>query len=285
MTLRQRWDELLGKGLERGVHKYDGKGDLRQHRFHLRVDSASQGALLVDASSIIFLNGTAVDYVRCALEDRSAKDAARYMRRRYRGLDKKHAAEHYLEIKRQLSSFLAGDHEVLRTMGPDKPSIGKDDFPAPYRMDLALTYRCQNRCDHCYNEPRELKELTVEQWKAVIAKTWELGIPHIVFTGGEPTMFEGLGELVAKSEEFGQVTGMVTNGRNLAKPGYLHELVVKGLDHVQITVLSSKEELHDRLVGGAGAWRETVEGLKVALQEQMYVSTNTTIMRSNLEDV
>ncbi len=285
MTLRQRWDELLGKGLERGVYKYDGKGELKLHRFHLRVDSASQGALLVDASSIIFLNGTAVDYVRCVLEDRSDKEAARYMRRRYRGVDKKHAADHYLEIKAQLSSFLAGHHEVLSTMGPDKPSIGKDDFPAPYRMDLALTYRCQNRCDHCYNEPRELKELTVDEWKRVIAKTWELGIPHIVFTGGEPTMFEGLGELVAKSEEYGQVTGLVTNGRNLARPGYLHDLVVKGLDHVQITILSSKEELHDRLVGGPGAWKETVEGLKVALQEQMYVSTNTTIMRSNLDDV
>ena len=56
------------------------------HRFHLRVDSASKGALLVDASSIIFLNGTAVDYVRCALEDRSAKAAARYMHRSYRGM-------------------------------------------------------------------------------------------------------------------------------------------------------------------------------------------------------
>ncbi|MCE5297305.1 MAG: radical SAM protein, partial [Euryarchaeota archaeon] len=110
-----------------------------------------------------------------------------------------------------------------------------------------------------------------------------LGIPHIVFTGGEPTMYEGLEQLVARSEEFGQVTGMVTNGRNLRKPGYLHDLVGKGLDHVQITVLSSKEDLHDGLVGEKGAWKETVEGLKTALGEQMYVSTNTTIMRSNLD--
>ena len=177
------------------------------------------------------------------------------MRRRYRGVERKHAAEHCLTIKSQLSSLIAGDHEVLSMMGPEKPTIGKDEFPAPYRMDLALTYRCQNKCDHCYNEPRELKELTVEQWKQVIAKTWQLGIPHIVFTGGEPTMYEGLAELVAKSEEFGQVTGMVTNGRMLARPGYLHDLVVKGLDHVQITVLSSREELHDRLVGGTGRGR------------------------------
>jgi radical SAM protein with 4Fe4S-binding SPASM domain len=285
MTLRERWRELHGKGLRPGVYKYDGKGDLRLHRFHLRVDSESKGALLVDASSIIFLNGTAVDYVRCALEDRSYKAAVKYMRRRYHGVERAKAEEHYHYIKEQLLSFLTSGHEVLSMIGPDKPSIGKDDFPAPYRMDIALTYRCQNKCDHCYNEPREMKELTVEQWKQVITKTWELGIPHIVFTGGEPTMFEGLAELVQKSEEFGQVTGMVSNGRNLAKPSYLHDLVVKGLDHVQITVLSSIAEMHDRLVGEVGAWNETIEGLKVALKEEMYVSTNTTIMRSNLNDL
>ncbi|HEY3420059.1 MAG TPA: radical SAM protein [Methanomassiliicoccales archaeon] len=285
MSLRGRWQELEGKGLKPGVYKYDGRGDLKQHRFHLRVDSESKGALLVDAASIIFLNGTAVDYVRCILEGRSDKAVVRYMRRRYRGLGKPQALEHYKGIKAQLSTYLEGDGEILSMIGPDKPSIGKDDFPAPYRMDLALTYRCQNKCDHCYNEPRQMKELTVEQWKQVIDKTWRLGIPHIVFTGGEPTMFEGLAELVVLSEKYGQVTGMVSNGRNLAKPGYLHDLVVKGLDHVQITVLSSREELHDRLVGEAGAWKETVEGLRTALLEQMYVSTNTTIMRSNLDDL
>lgn len=285
MSLAEKWQELKGKGLKPGVYKFDGTGDLKLHRFHLRVDSESKGALLVDASSIIFLNGTAVDYMRCILEERSGKSVVRYMRRRYHGLQKGQALEHYKVIKAQLSSYLSGDGEILSMIGPDKPSIGKDDFPAPYRMDLALTYRCQNKCGHCYNEPRQMKELTVEQWKQVIAKTWELGIPHIVFTGGEPTMFEGLAELVARSEDFGQVTGLISNGRNLARPGFLHDLVAKGLDHVQITVLSSREELHDRLVGENGAWKETIEGLRAALKEQMYVSTNTTIMRSNLDDI
>ncbi|OPY33148.1 MAG: pyrroloquinoline quinone biosynthesis protein PqqE [Methanomassiliicoccales archaeon PtaU1.Bin124] len=285
MTFKQWWRELYGKGLRQGVYKFDGTGDLKGHRFHLRVDSASTGSLLVDASSIIFLNGTALDYVRCALEDRTEKAAVKYMRRRYKGLDRSRAAEHFASMKRQLTTYLAGKDEILRMIGPDKPTIGKDDFPAPYRMDLALTYRCQNKCSHCYNEPRELKELTVEQWKQVIDKTWDLGIPHIVFTGGEPTLFDGLADLVARSELHGQVTGLVTNGRSLAKDGYLHDLVVKGLDHVQITVLSSNAPLHDRLVGEVGAWKETIAGLKVALQEKMYVSTNTTIMRSNLGDL
>ena len=65
----------------------------------------------------------------------------------------------------------------------------------------------------------------------------------------------------------------------------VHELVARGLDHVQITVISHREEVHDRLAGSPGAWRETIEGLKVALKEDLYVSTNTTIMASNLADM
>jgi len=285
MTIANRWRELNGKGLQPGVHKFDGLGEFKGHRFHLRIDSESKGALLVDASDIIFVNGTGLDFVRCALEDRSEKGMEKYMRRRYRKLDKAKAAEDFKNIKVQLSSFIAKGPEVLHMIGPDKPSIGKDDLPAPYRMDLALTYRCQNQCGHCYNEPREMKELTLDQWRQVIAKTWELGIPHIVFTGGEPTTHDGLVDLVAWSEKFGQVTGLVSNGRKLGQPGYLHDLVEKGLDHVQITVLSSREEVHDRLVGSAGAWKETIAGLKTALQENLYVSTNTTIMRSNLDGI
>ncbi|MBI0582435.1 MAG: hypothetical protein JET69_05405, partial [Methanomassiliicoccales archaeon] len=131
MTLRNWWRELNGKGLRQGVYKYDGPGELKGHRFHLRIDSESKGALLIDASSIIFLNGTALDYVRCVLEDRDEKGVAKYMRRRYKNLDRSKAQEHLGLVRSQLSEFLKGDNEVLGMIGPDKPSIGKDDFPAP----------------------------------------------------------------------------------------------------------------------------------------------------------
>lgn len=285
MAWRRRWSELLGRGLDQGVYRYDGKGTIAHHRFHLRVDSTRKGMLIIDASQLVQLNGTALDYVRCILEGRSEEDMYRYMSHRYKGLDRSTAAEHYARTSEQLVRFMEGETEVLGVIGADSPTIGADDFPAPYRMDLALTYRCQNDCSHCYNEPRELKELDHGQWIKVIARTWQLGIPHIVFTGGEPTLIPFLGDLIARSESLGQVTGLVTNGRNLRQPGYLKDLVAKGLDHVQITVLSHRGEVHDRLSGAQGAWKETIEGLKVALQEDLYVSTNTTIMRSNESDI
>jgi radical SAM protein with 4Fe4S-binding SPASM domain len=246
-------------GLKQGTYRYDGKGDLKGHRFHLRVDSESKGVLMIDASKLIFLNGSALDYVRCYLEGWSSRDTAKYMRTRYRRLEKATLEEHYERVKSQFREYLKGD--------------------------LALTYRCQNDCCHCYNETKDKTELTPEQWMTVIDKLWEIGVPHIVFTGGEPTLYEGLSKLVAQTEEHGQVTGMITNGRSLRTPAYLKELVKVGLDHVQITILSHKEAVHDRLVSSKGAWKETLEGLKVALSEDLYVSTNTTIMRSNTGDI
>lgn len=294
LRLRGRWEvmpvRLLAQspdelGLKPGAYKYDGTGDLARHRFHIRVDSGSKGVLMVDASKLVFLNGTALDYVRCVLEGKDAAQAYRYMRRRYKGLKRADASEDYATIMDRLVRFVNGEESVLDVIGTGAPTMGADEMPSPYRMDLALTYRCQNDCGHCYNATKEKKELSVGEWVSVIDRSWDAGIPHIVFTGGEPTLFEGLGELIARSEHNGQITGLVTNGRSLGRPGHLHSLVAKGLDHVQITVLSHEADVHDRLAGAKGAWQETISGLKAAVAEDMYVSTNTTIMRSNYKHV
>jgi radical SAM protein with 4Fe4S-binding SPASM domain len=285
MGLKEWWAEMTGARLEPGAYRYDGEGELAHHRFHLRVDSAHRGILIVDASGLVELNGTALEYARCVLEGRNERQAVKHMLRRYRHLDAPTAAAHFHQVREQLVRFVLGDTGVIEIIGADSPTIGADDFPAPYRMDVLLTYSCQNRCGHCYNEPRELKELTAEEWERVIDRLWKYGIPHVVFTGGEPTRSPHLRRLIDRAERNGQVAGLVTNGRALSRPGYLNDLIEVGLDHVQITVLSHLPEVHDRLVCSEGAWEETIKGLDTALSSDLYVNTNTTIMRSTLPHV
>jgi hypothetical protein len=77
---------------------------------------------------------------------------------------------------------------------------------APYRMDLAVTYRCNNDCAHCYNaRERNFPELTTEQWFQIIDKLWELGIPHLVFTGGEASLRNDLPELIRQEDLLGDL--------------------------------------------------------------------------------
>jgi MoaA/NifB/PqqE/SkfB family radical SAM enzyme len=70
-------------------------------------------------------------------------------------------------------------------------------------MDLAITYRCNNDCAHCYNaRSRDYPELSTEKWYQILDRLWAIGIPHIVFTGGEPTLRADLPELIAHADQY-----------------------------------------------------------------------------------
>ena len=81
-------------------------------------------------------------------------------------------------------------------------------------MDMALTFRCQNDCVHCYaGGPHETPELSTEQWKTAIDKLSDVGVFILTFTGGEPTLREDLPELLLYAQNKGMVTGLISNGR------------------------------------------------------------------------
>ena len=156
----------------------------------------------------------------------------------------------------------------------------------PLEGNLDLTYRCNNACAHCYNaRARSYPELKTEDWIEIIDKLWEIKIPHIVFTGGEPTLREDLPELIRHAENNGQITGLNTNGRKLADQAFVQQLLDSGLDHVQITLESHLPEIHDQMVCHKGAWQETIAGIRNVLDTRLYVMTNTTMLTHNRSSI
>jgi radical SAM protein with 4Fe4S-binding SPASM domain len=156
------------------------------------------------------------------------------------------------------------------------------EYSAPLRMDMALTFRCQNNCVHCYaGGPHKVPELTTAEWKTVIDKLNEVGVFILTFTGGEPTLRDDLSELLQYAQTKGIVTGLITNGRKLKDKEYVALLEKSGLDFVQITLESYKPTVHDVMTGAMGSWKETVVGIKNAVKSKIYVSTNTTLSKQN----
>jgi radical SAM protein with 4Fe4S-binding SPASM domain len=151
---------------------------------------------------------------------------------------------------------------------------------APYRMDLALTYRCNIDCSHCYNQRRESAELGTADWKRIIKILWDNGVPHVDFTGGEPTLRDDLIDLIAYAEDLGLITGLLTNGVRLADDRFVARLKEAGLDYVQVTLESQLEEVHNRMVQG-DTFAKTVQGIQNAVARQIHVITNSTVTAAN----
>jgi len=269
-----------------GLYHYTRENADEKSRIHLRIDTDGTGTLIVNANRVMHLNPTAALMAWLVLEEVDEGPAINGVRRKYH-VSAAQARQDLSSIRLQLSELIRPDgacpiHELgLETTMPfsARPS-------APYRMDLAVTYRCNNDCAHCYNaRERNFPELNTEQWFKIIDQLWALGVPHIVFTGGEATLRNDLPELIAHAESNGQITGLNTNARRLIDEDYLQKLIDAGLDHVQITVESCDEQIHDEMMRARGAFKQTVQGLKNALNSKLYVMTNTTMLRTNVHKI
>ncbi len=265
-----------------GLHHYLREKPGERTRLHLRVDPDGHGTLMVNANQVVHFNPTATLMAFLFLEDTPDEQAVRLIQRQYQVSS--------AEARGDYAHFLDEFVIILQPGGCPVCSLDELEIAmpfsarplSPYRMDLALTYRCNDNCAHCYNaRPRDFPEMSTADWKRVIDRTWELGIPHIVFTGGEPTLRDDLPELVAHAEANGQITGLNTNARRLSDPQFVAALAGAGLDHIQITVESHDEAIHDQMVGKRGAWRQTIVGLENALDSPLFVMTNTTMLQAN----
>ncbi len=265
-----------------GLHHFRSRNG--RHRFHLRVEEDGGGILTVDASRILHLNRVACDSAWMILSGVPEGMIIESIRSRY-SIRRKRAAQDLADFSAVFSSILesgAGEpviYDNLEVMDPFKRPVS-----APYRMDLALTYRCNLACSHCYNVTRDKSELTTGQWMDVIKKAWDIGIPHVIFTGGEATLRDDLVELTGFAESLGLVTGLLTNGVKLADPGYVNELKEAGIDHIQITLESSNPEIHNRMTG-MESFRDTVAGVSNCLDAGIHTITNTTITKANADSI
>ncbi len=269
-----------------GLYHYTRQGADEKSRIHLRIDPDGHGTLIVNANRVMHLNPTAAVMAWMILEGKRDDEILKTCTKKWK-VESRQLRDDLSTFHFQLTELIRPDgacpiHELdLDTTMPfsARPS-------APYRMDLAVTYRCNNDCAHCYNaRERNFPELDTEHWKLILDKLWKLGVPHIVFTGGEATLRNDLPELIAHAESNGQIAGLNTNARRLADEKYLQQLIDAGLDHVQITVESCDEQIHDEMMRSKGAFKQTIRGLKNALASPLYVMTNTTMLRTNVHKI
>ena len=172
-------------------------------------------------------------------------------------------------------------------------SIGEYEeyMNAPHRMDVMVSamtkngkWHCNQKCVHCYAAGQTLsdeEELSTEEWKKILDKCREAGIPQVTFTGGEPTMREDLMELIKYARWF--ISRLNTNGIKLTED-YCRKLHEAELDSVQVTFYSSDPEVHNKLVG-ADQFENTAAGIENALKEGLSVSINTPLCTLNRDYV
>lgn len=301
MTIQTRWANVLESVRQAfrpatpamvpsGLYAYPLHVNGGTRRMHLRVQPDGAGSLFVDVTDVIHLNPTAVAMVKLALDGVPQTQAVERLARQYRGVGRSElvsATATMYGLAARLQSEGDGCPTCALASQLEFLPIFSTPVSAPYKADVALTYACNNACPHCYNEPERfaMESLAVDDWTRVLDKLADVGVPHIILTGGEPTLLPFLPDVIRHADGLGQIVGMNTNGRRLSEPGLAATLAEAGLNHVQVTLESCFPGVHDRMVATPGAFNETIQGIRNALASGLHTITNTTVTRENQDHV
>jgi radical SAM protein with 4Fe4S-binding SPASM domain len=158
----------------------------------------------------------------------------------------------------------------------------------PVLSEIALTYRCQNRCTFCYADApergAEVPEMSTDEVKVIIDRIYdEAHCPTVSFTGGEPTLRDDLPELVAYARNKGMRVNLITNGLRCADADYVQSLADSGLHSAQVSIEGGSAEIHDTITRHAGSWERSVAAVRNLRAAGIHTHTNTTICGGNRE--
>jgi len=154
------------------------------------------------------------------------------------------------------------------------------------KVIVNLTYQCNNRCRFCAVGDRPRRHADVARVVSLLAGYRDQGYEHLDIDGGEPTLHEGLFDLVrtARDQGFSRVT-LVTNGRRLSYPAYAEGLARSGVTGLLVSLHAAERAIHEQLTGVQGSFDQTVAGLRNLLRLPRLaerVAVNTTLVQENL---
>ena len=169
-------------------------------------------------------------------------------------------------------------------------TVRTDTSQTPLFVCWETTKACLLACRHCRAKAirRPLQgELDHEQGIALIDQLLEFDEPYpaLLMTGGDPLMredFFGLVEHAKKNGLYVAVAASVTARLNEGSVARMKEL---GVDIVSVSLDGASPATHDKLRGVPGTWDATVRALRIAKDAGLRAQVNTTVMRSNIEEL
>jgi radical SAM protein with 4Fe4S-binding SPASM domain len=153
----------------------------------------------------------------------------------------------------------------------------------PLSVQLDLTYRCNERCIHCYLDHDDHGEMTTSEIKGLLDQMADAGVFFLTISGGEILMRRDFFEILEHAHARTFSIKLKTNGVLIRKKEAerMHAL---GVESVQISVYSHRAEVHDAITKMPGSFRQSIEAIRLLRTLGLHVTIANVLMVQNAQD-
>lgn len=154
----------------------------------------------------------------------------------------------------------------------------------PLQASLELTYRCNERCTHCYIEDfhdDKTRILKLEDWQKILTELRQAGTLYIILMGGEAMLNPHFYQILKSSANLGFHTSMITNGIKIQKAEVADKLKANGLKRATLSVYSLDEKVHDKMTSVRGSLQKTLKAIELCQEAGIEISINSLLTKAN----
>lgn len=144
-----------------------------------------------------------------------------------------------------------------------------------------VTSRCNRDCIYCFKFFK--KDLSLKDNKEILRKLSELGVKRIMWSGGEPFLYDGLEELLKLSKKYGIVNYVNTNATLLNYE--LLNMSIKYIDKLIISLDFVNDDLNTKYGIGQNYYCHVKEILNLVkkMNSNIELQINTVLFSANIQ--
>lgn len=156
----------------------------------------------------------------------------------------------------------------------------------PLSGSLEITFRCNNRCVHCYvnkapnDQEEKAKELTCEEISRLLDKIAQEGCLSLLITGGETLIREDFGEIYLYAKRKGFLVTVFTNG-TLITPSIADLFSEFPPRSVEITLYGVTEKTYENVTQCEGSYQRCKEGIGLLVARRIPLRLKTMVLKAN----
>jgi radical SAM protein with 4Fe4S-binding SPASM domain len=153
----------------------------------------------------------------------------------------------------------------------------------PMSVQVDLTYRCNERCVHCYLDHDDHGEMTTAEIKHLMDEMAEAGVFILTFSGGEIFVRKDFFELLEYARERTFCVKLKTNAI-LIREREAARIRDLGVESIQISIYSHRPEVHDAITLVPGSLKRSVDAIRFLKSQGLRIIIANVLMTQNMQD-
>jgi len=154
----------------------------------------------------------------------------------------------------------------------------------PFNVHLDLTYRCNEKCVHCYLDHEDHGEMTTIEIKRLLKEMADAGVFMLTLSGGEIFLRRDFFEILDYGRELTFCLKLKTNAV-LIREAQASRLRDIGVASIQVSIYSHRPEIHDAITRIPGSLERSINAIRFLKSQGLKVIIANVLMTGNMRDI